>query len=137
MKLEKWSPEYSVRISELDHQHQKLIELIVALEEGSKNPDYVSTIRKVLDELMEYVLIHFHTEEEYMASGQYEGLEAHKKLHESLAREVNDRVNEIISREPTALDVIKLHNFLLQWLKHHIMEEDKAYVAALEKLHDL
>ncbi len=136
MKIE-WIEAYSVHVSELDEQHKKLIQLVTALDEGSKKPDYVKTIQIVLDELMAYVLLHFHTEEAYLQSAHYENLENHKILHRKLAKDVNDRVNEIIAKEPTALDVIKLHNFLTNWVNQHILEEDQKYVESLKVMHDL
>lgn len=136
MKIE-WIEAYSVHVSELDEQHKKLIQLVAALDEGSKKPDYVKTIQTVLDELMAYVLLHFHTEEEYLLSAHYSDLENHKILHRNLAKDVNERVNEIIAKEPTALDVIKLHNFLTNWINQHILEEDHKYIEALKAMHDL
>ena len=132
-----WNEKYSVKVKELDDQHYQLFKQIEALEEGTKNPDYAATVQTVLNELMEYVMLHFHTEEVYLASVHYEQLEAHKRIHEELAQSVNDRVNEMISREVTALDIIKLHNFLSNWIKTHILEEDHLYVEALAAMHDL
>lgn len=132
-----WNATYSVKVKELDDQHYQLFTLIEALEAGTKNPDYTTTVQTVLNELMEYVMLHFHTEEGYMESAHYDNLEEHKHIHEELAKSVNDRVNEMISREVTALDLIKLHNFLSNWIKTHILEEDQLYVEALKSMHDL
>lgn len=136
MKIQ-WDSKYSVHVSELDAQHKHLIELVTSLEKASQTADFKSSLKTVFDELMEYVMIHFHTEEAYMESVQYVGLEAHRKLHEALAQEVNDRINDIMSREPSALDLVKLHNFLVNWVNDHILEEDQQYVEALKAVHDL
>lgn len=132
-----WNEKYSVKVKELDDQHYQLFKQIEALEQGTKNPDYTTTVQTVLNELMEYVMLHFHTEEGYMESVRYENLDEHKRIHEELAQSVNDRVNEMISREVTALDIIKLHNFLSNWIKTHILEEDHLYMEALKPMHDL
>lgn len=132
-----WEDRYSVKIAEIDEQHKKLLEMLAAIEAGTKEADYVKTVHSVLNELMEYVLVHFYTEEKYMESVNYIHFEAHKKIHEELAQSVNDRVNEIISRETTALDLIKLNNFLVQWIKQHILEEDHAYMDAMKEMHDI
>lgn len=136
MKIQ-WDDSYSVYVSELDAQHKQLIDLVESLEKTSQTADFKLTLRSIFEELMEYVMIHFHTEEDYMKSVQYEGFEAHQKLHEALARDVNNRINEMMSREPSALDLVKLHNFLVSWVSNHILEEDHKYVEALKNLHDL
>ena len=136
MKIQ-WDANYSVHVSELDAQHKHLIALVESLEKASQTADFKQSVHSVFQELMEYVMIHFHTEEDYMKSVQYAGLEAHQKLHEALAQDVNDRINEMMSREPSALDLVKLHNFLVNWVNTHILEEDHQYIDALKALHDL
>jgi hemerythrin-like metal-binding protein len=136
MKI-KWDSSYSVHVSELDQQHQHLIELVENIEEMSKSSNYKELINTVYDELMEYVAVHFHTEEEYMESAGYANTEAHKKRHQEMAQDMNDRVNEILAHEVTALDLVKVHNFLLDWINKHILEDDKAYVTALKEMHDV
>ncbi len=136
MKIQ-WDSKYSVHVSELDHQHQHLIELVEKIEKMSQTANFKDTINQILDELMEYVMIHFHTEEDYLKSAGYEQLEAHQELHKDLAKDVNDRINEFMSRETTALDLVNLHNFLIHWVNTHILEEDQQYVDALKEMHDV
>lgn len=131
-----WKDEYSVKIKELDEQHKKLFDLIFQLESAANNQDFNAVVKNVLEELMEYVHVHFDTEEDYLERVDYAGLEAHQDIHEGIKKDLNERINDLFSRKTTALDVIGLRNFLIDWLKHHIVEQDQMYVNALEEFHD-
>ena len=138
MKLE-WDEMYSVGVQELDDQHKKLFQLIGDIEEMSVKEDYRTAIFTALDELMEYVMIHFHTEEIYMKSAEYPEFDAHYKKHQKISEDVNTRVNYLMNKELTALDLVMIHNFLVDWLKEHILGDDlnyKDYVKHLDKKND-
>lgn len=134
MRLE-WNEMYSVGVKELDDQHKKLFDLVGKIEHMSAQEDFKVAIYTALDELMEYVMIHFHTEEIYMKSAEYPDFDAHYKKHQKISQEVNARVNYMMNKELTALDLVMIHNFISDWLKEHILGEDlcyKAYVKHLE-----
>lgn len=135
MKLE-WNEAYSVGVKELDDQHKKLFDLLGEIERMSAQEDLKNAIYVALDELMEYVMIHFHTEEMYMKSAEYPEFDAHYKKHQKISQDVNMRVNYMMNKELNALDLVMIHNFLADWLKEHILGEDlcyKAYVQHLEQ----
>lgn len=92
-----WTPDYLVHIQEIDVQHEKLFELIVALENSTQDNNYRETVRTVLEELMEYVNIHFDTEEDYMSRANYQALDEHREIHNAIREEVNLKINEIYS----------------------------------------
>lgn len=131
-----WKDEYSVKIKELDEQHKKLFSLILQLESAANSQDFNAIVKNVLEDLMEYVHVHFDTEEDYLNRVDYAGLDAHHDIHEEIKSDLNDKVNDLFSRKSTALDVIGLRNFLIDWLKHHIIEQDQMYVDALKEFHD-
>lgn len=126
MKFE-WNEMYSVGVKELDDQHKKLFTLISEIEQMSTKEDYKTAVYIALDELMEYVMIHFHTEEIYMKSAEYPEFDAHYKKHQKISQDVNERVNYMMNKETTALDLVKIHNFLVEWLKDHILGDDLKY----------
>ncbi len=133
MKFE-WDESYSVGVTELDEQHKKLFDLIGTIEHIGAQEDLKTAIYETLDSLMEYVMIHFHTEEIYMKSAEYPEFDAHLKKHQKISEDVNNRVNYIMNKEPTALDLIMIHNFLMEWLKEHIMIEDQGYRTFVQHL---
>ena len=132
----KWKDEYSVKIKTIDDQHKKLFDLILQLESSTHRSDFSTIIKSVLEDLMEYVNIHFETEEDYFKKCDYAAKDVHTQIHNDIKKELNEKVNELFSRETNALDVIGLHNFLMDWLKHHILEQDQMYIDALKEYHD-
>ncbi len=133
MKFE-WNESYSVGVEELDEQHKKLFGLIGEIENMSTQEDYKAAIYQALDELMEYVMIHFHTEEEYMKSAEYPEFDAHLKKHQIISEDVNTRVNYMMNKDLNALDLVMIHNFLAEWLKEHILVEDQGYKQFVQHL---
>lgn len=132
-----WKEEYSVHIKEIDDQHKKLFTLIELLEKSTTTGDFKSSVNHALDELMEYVNIHFETEEYYLKKSNYADLSIHQALHNEIKVEINKKINHIINRDITSLDVVGLYNFLLNWLEKHILTEDKKYTIALKEYHDI
>lgn len=133
MKYE-WDETCSVGVKELDEQHKKLFDLIGEIENMSLQGDYKAAIYLALDELMEYVMIHFQTEESYMKSAEYPEFDAHLKKHQKISEDVNTRVNYMMNKDLTALDLVMIHNFLAEWLRSHILEEDQGYKAYVQHL---
>jgi len=132
-----WKDEYSVKIAEIDEQHKKLFDLIIELESCSKESEFETIVKDVLENLMEYVNIHFETEEYYFDKANYEETAAHKDIHTAIKLDLNEKINTLFARKITALDIVGLHNFLIDWLQHHILEQDQKYVQHLESYHDL
>ena len=132
-----WKEEYSVHIKEIDDQHMKLLTLINKLEKCASTGDFKDTVNHALEELMEYVNIHFETEEYYLEKSNYTDLLKHQQIHNEIKVELNKKINHIINREVTALDVVGLHNFLVTWLDTHILDEDQKYVPELKEHHDI
>lgn len=131
-----WREEYSVKIKEIDDQHKKLFEMILNLESITHNTDFDLLIKNILEDLMEYVNIHFETEEYYFKKCNYAATDIHIGLHKEIKDNLNEKINLFFSRDMTALDIVGFHNFLLNWLKHHILEQDQMYVQALKEYHD-
>lgn len=131
-----WKDEYSVHITELDDQHKKLFTLINELENCVNTGNFKDTVNHALDELMEYVNIHFETEEYYLKKSNYSNLEKHQQIHNDIKEDLNKKINHIINRDIMSLDVIGLYNFLVKWLETHILNEDQKYVDALKEHHD-
>lgn len=133
----KWSDEYSVKISSIDHQHEMFIGLINQLETLTKGSDYLEGLPRLLNEIVEYANLHFKTEEKLLTDANYIRLEEHKKIHESIKGDIYKECKQIIEKEPTTMDVIWLYNYMTKWIKNHILEEDMRYVDALKEFHDL
>jgi len=124
-----WSEGYSVGINEIDNQHKKLIGLINKLYRVylDKNTDELSGI---IDEIKDYTLYHFSTEEKYFRLNKYPAEKEHIALHEEFITEFNQLIIEF-KKTPTVL-ILKITTFLQRWLTKHILKEDKKYLTYLK-----
>ncbi|MCB1825037.1 MAG: hemerythrin family protein [Candidatus Competibacteraceae bacterium] len=120
-----WSKELSVGIQELDEQHKILIGLINQLynEAILKKPDH-SIISGIFNELAQYTIIHFSVEESLFRIFDYLNTDAHQQHHEQLKETLSDIQNKFHQGAPVTLELM---SFLRQWLKQHIMKDDKQY----------
>ncbi len=117
-----WKKCFETGISKIDEEHKMLVNLVQKLEgtmyEGNSNAD----TGLVLKELVKYVKIHFHDEEEVMKRAGYPELERHKILHKDLVHDVASiLINFKNGKEWTTCELV---GFLNYWLRNHILEED-------------
>lgn len=119
-----WSDQISIGHPILDQDHRILLELVNQIANPENSNDR-TTIRFVIDELVNYAYFHFNREEQIMAAAGYPGLDRHRKIHERMMVEVKhlqqrfDEQGENIGSE--------LSQFLNEWLINHIMKIDKEY----------
>jgi len=129
-KLIVWSSSYSVKVSQMDQEHQRLIDIInnlyAAMRAGRSN----EAIGSILDELVAYTKTHFSHEEQLMQQANYAGLADQKKAHEALVNQLNDILAKY--RAGTALGQ-EIMNFLKNWLINHIQGMDKQYGPTMHK----
>ena len=124
-----WSQELSVGIRELDEQHKILIRLINQLynEAILKRPDN-SVISGILNELAQYTIIHFSVEESLFRIFDYPDTDAHQQHHEQHHEQLKENLFDIQNKFHLGTPVtLELMGFLRQWLKQHIMKDDKQY----------
>jgi hemerythrin len=112
-----WNDQFKIGNEKVDNQHQVMFKLA----NKAFNINYQDA-NKLIMELFKYTNFHFKSEEEYMESIKYKDLEKHKKIHEDLITELSKISKGGIKSDD---NFIKLQSFIWQWLKKHIMEEDK------------
>jgi len=118
-----WSDDYNVNIREIDSQHRRLFELVNELHDAMSQGQGSKLLGDILNNLLHYTKMHFSTEERYMSTYKYPGFMAHKAEHDELTKTVVDFVESY--RNGKALISIQLMNFLINWLKNHILATDK------------
>ncbi len=125
MSLITWDDSYSVKVKEIDLQHQKLIaiinELNAAMEAGKSN----EILGTIIDELVDYTKYHFDTEEKYFNQINYPDSMAHEKEHNNFVKRVAEFQEEF--SEGKALLSVELMMFLKKWLTEHIKGTDQKY----------
>lgn len=125
MALFEWNDRFSVNVKAMDLQHLKLVQLINELYRVllSSNPDNI--LGPVIDELVDYTIVHFTSEEELMLKYQVPGFEAHKNAHMAFVERV------LADQAKLQKGELKLNTaivkFLKEWLIEHIIGEDKKY----------
>lgn len=118
-----WSEDLAVGNTFIDHDHQKLIDMVNRLHNVMNEGKGKDVLGKVLNNLITYTKEHFRREEDLMRSLSFAGLAAHQGEHEDLLQQVLDLQHKFESGA-TALSIQVLH-FLRDWLIHHIGESDK------------
>jgi len=122
--------EYKIGVELIDEQHKKLFELAdkaYLLLKDDFSLDKYDKIVHILEELKDYTIFHFKSEEEYMESINYKRLFTQKIEHEKFIKaleEVNYR--DIDEKQDESL--VKILNFLNDWLIEHILKTDKLIV---------
>ena len=131
MSFLQWNDSLSVNVKEIDNQHAKLIELANNLHESLKAGQGNSIVRPLLFSLVEYVKIHFDTEEKCMIKYKYPGFEQHKQEHKTFSLEIMNFINK--SKKGTPLLARKILMYLGGWYRKHIVENDKKFGIFLEE----
>ncbi len=78
MSLVQWENKYSVKIPEIDKQHQHLIELLNSLYDSMRIGESKKNLQHILQELITYTDMHFKTEEKYFEQYNYSKKSTHK-----------------------------------------------------------
>jgi hemerythrin len=127
-----WNSELSVGIEPIDEQHKFLVGLLNKLyEETIIGRGDLSIVNDILNELIQYTVIHFAVEESLYHIFDYPKYEIHKKQHGDLKKEVLD-IYQRVQMGDHAVN-LELFMFLRRWLETHILMEDREGCAYLLK----
>jgi hemerythrin-like metal-binding protein len=129
-KLINWSRSYSVGVSQMDSEHQRLIDIINNLYAAMRSGRSKDAIGSILDELLDYTKTHFAHEERLMQQCQYEGFDAQKRAHEALIAQVVEVQKKYHAGTALGQEVM---TFLKNWLINHIQGTDKKYGPVMNK----
>ncbi|NOX17555.1 MAG: hemerythrin family protein [Chlorobi bacterium] len=125
MSLITWDDSYSVKVEEIDVQHQKLISLINDLNDGMEAGKSKEILGAIIDELVKYTRYHFETEEKYFAQINYPETRAHEKEHNDFVKQVAEFQERF--EKGSALLSVEIITFLKKWLTEHIKGTDQKY----------
>ncbi len=120
-----WTKEqFGTNVNVTDDQHQTLFSMLNDLhgvvEEGDRN-----TVGKKLDALIDFVVMHFKTEEDLMQANDYPNFADHKAEHDKLVQTCAGVQKKFHAGE---LDITAdVTNFVRDWLCSHIPSIDKNY----------
>jgi len=129
MALITWDQSYSVKVGQLDEDHQKLFSLVNTLHDAMHEGRGNSVIQNIVEELVNYTHTHFQREEALMQQTKFTGLEAHRLEHQKLIAQVGEYKTALDSGN--RVNTIAVLEFLREWLTRHIHRMDKGYSAHL------
>ena len=118
--LIQWRDEYSVGVEETDNQHKELFKMLNILLEAIGKDDDKKSIEKVLDDMVNYVDFHFKSEEKYTA--RMPNFTVHRLEHWEFVKQTMNYQKRYSNNED--ITVREIFDFLLNWLKKHIIETD-------------
>lgn len=121
-----WDDSLSVKIKEIDEQHQRWISIINELHDCLMDGRGLTDIaRKSLKAMEDYGLFHFDFEEKYMEKIGYPELEQHKREHAVFLRQIQ----KVIQQEKNGELLLNttVMKMLMNWLTDHIVACDKKY----------
>jgi len=124
-----WKEKYKVGVPLIDTQHEELFSRVSTFVETLRSDaDWdkkVDNVSQTLAFMKEYVVTHFHDEEEYQKKVGYPNYEAHRKIHDDMVAYVG-MVSE--QYEKNGLKEIHMQQFagkLVTWLVNHVVSEDQ------------
>ena len=129
MAFFEWEDDFTVNIDKIDAQHKRLVAMIEELYEAITARKGSSALDKILAEMVDYSKTHFATEEYYMTKYDFPGYAAHKKEHDAFAAKARDLQQQ--TGKKTMLITLETANFLMDWLRDHVLGTDKLYAPFL------
>lgn len=118
-----WKKEFETGVKSIDHEHHKLVTMITKLQNSLKDGFVTQMTGQIIKEIVEYTKEHFASEELVMEKIHYPELDEHKKMHRNLIDHVVEMLKGLkVGEQVTSLDLI---DFLKNWLRDHILKEDK------------
>lgn len=129
----RWTEAMSVGHSVLDRDHRTLIGLVNQMSQPANRQDR-AVLEFVLDELLDYTVAHFAREEEHMRQIGFSDFDRHVAIHRSLTKQlVSIRSNFITGNRDMGTEVA---DFVADWLRNHILREDRRYVEEGSSAHN-
>lgn len=118
-----WEKEFEIGCEMVDAQHRELVNLVSEFEKSIEKSVTGKQLADVLRFVVGYTRYHFSAEEQLMQQIGYNELIPHKKIHDELIHEVTGILLKLKNGEK--LEPARLLEFLTDWVKKHVLEEDK------------
>jgi voltage-gated potassium channel len=117
-----WSDELSLGVAQIDDEHRKLFSYAKKFQEAALEGRGQEEVSKLLSLLVDYTETHFHAEEELMKAHKFPGLNEHHMKHQILTQKVIQ-----LHKSKNYIYEDSVWEFLNNWLRDHILIEDKAF----------
>ncbi len=124
----KWEPDLDVQVEKMNDQHKHLIGLMEILYQVNESDAGKEAVIEAVKNLMDYVVIHFRDEEDYMEAVNFHGFEAHKQIHQHLLDDLEQFAKDFVASNEEKLSG-EFMAFLSLWINVHIVAIDTKYSA--------
>jgi len=133
-ELVTWSPTFSVGIKLIDDQHKGLLDLVNDMfnHVSSNKAEESAYFAKVIQKAVQYVKIHFATEEKIMIHTNFPGYAEHKKAHDTFVLTIVEY--SLDSNTDSRFVLTEFTRFLKEWILTHIAIMDKQYFVYLKRI---
>lgn len=126
-----WSDKLSFGIPVIDSQHQHFVELMDLAYDAFYKKETKEELAILLENIKEYTISHFETEEKYFDLFKYENADEHKQAHLLLKEQL---LNLMKKFEIDGTKIMpELIDFLEDWLVSHLEFQDKKYVTCFKE----
>ena len=123
-----WEERYDTKIPLIDKQHKMLANIINELHQACCNVrDVDSMFKEAMSRVVEYVRLHFATEQQILKQIKYPGYKEHIKEHESLVKDILESAKNF--NEGKRFVPHQFVHMLKDWFLSHIAITDKQYVS--------
>jgi hemerythrin len=127
----KWNNKYCVGISIIDEQHKKLFGFLNKTIDAMEHSDNIEELKEVLEEMTQYALEHFETEEAYMIKFDYPECRYHSEEHYRFFTKTIAYFDRVVNGDYYISN--ELIEYLKQWLVNHIQVSDRRYIDCFKK----
>jgi len=129
-----WSNRLSCGIKLIDDQHKVLVNLVNEMFKhitGNEVQEH-DYFNRVIKEVVDYVKVHFTTEEKILTATKFSGYAEHKKEHENFVLAVVANIKDY--EAGNRLTLSSFTKFLKDWILSHIAMMDKQYFEYFKKI---
>lgn len=129
-----WTEQVNIGIEEVDQQHRKIVAYINQLDDAYFSGASRKKLGKIINELVEYTIYHFKSEESLQERAGYPFLKAHQKAHVLYAQGILDFQSRFEKGEDISKD---MEGLLAKWFFDHLKHDDTDFVQHVAKyLHE-
>ena len=133
-ELVTWSQKLSVGIKLIDDQHKGLLDLVNDMFNHVKGNEEAERkyFQGIVQKTVQYVKVHFATEEKIMIATKFYGYSEHKRAHDTFVINVVNNIRDFEAGKKFSLSIFT--KFLREWVLTHIAIMDKQYFEYFQKI---
>lgn len=120
-----WKSTYEVGFKAIDEQHIKLIQIMNELFDAQKKGTGQLMVNECLNELVDYTVYHFSTEEKLFEQYEYPKAQKHISEHQEFVDKIKNLKEE--ATKGNILLTLKTMEYLKDWTINHILGTDMEF----------